>query len=126
MLASAQRTLRLRKINVMNRAKEANKAADKRPAAVRILAAAGIIVSAFLVLLMSLGWTGHIGGPIGITPVMLTLLQSAAPGVDPSVGHGTGLLGIPLAHHAAALSWLVVAALAAIAFKALARFLAAD
>lgn len=113
-------------MNIMDKAKEVDKAAAKRAAAVRLFTAAGIIVAAVLILLMFLSWTGRIGGAIGITTVILALLQSAAPGTAPNVGHGVGLTAIPLAHHAAALSWLIVAAAAAFAFKALARFYTAE
>lgn len=110
----------------MNRANEMNKAASKRLTAVRVLAAVGIIVSALFVLLIFLSWTGRIGGPIGITTVMLAFLQSTAPDLDPSVGQGTGLAAIPMARHAAAMSWLLVTVFVAIAYKALARFYTAD
>ncbi|GMR28778.1 hypothetical protein STENOSP10_29990 [Stenotrophomonas sepilia] len=91
---------------------------------VRVLAAVGIIVSVGFLLLMGLSLMGYIGGPIGLTPVMLTFLQVGEQGLDPSVGHGVGLKSIPLAHHAAALSWLFVGAIAVWAFKVLARFAA--
>lgn len=98
--------------------------AKRKLLTVRVLATVGIIAAACCLLLIVLGWVGYIDGPIGITPVMLTFLQAAAPGVDPSVGHGVGFSRIPLAHHAAAMSWLFVAAIVAFAFKALARYAA--
>lgn len=117
--------LNLYKGDGMQGMKEASTIIAKRKlVAVRVIEAVGIAAVVGCLLLMGLGWTGHIGGPIGITDVMLALLQISLPGGDASVGHGVGLSAIPLVHHAAALSWLVVAAIVASAFKALARFYA--